>query len=249
MSRLSASRVGESRASSLADYFLQRHDSLLRAPTGIIQHPFLNPGGSYLDQLWDWDSYWVARGLWNLAKRRGDSALAEAVLRHSQGCLLNFFEHQAPNGSFPILISPDNPDVFNCAAAGSFPANPAKPLFAQFAELVCEMAGDYSWLEPYWEGLEAFYLCWENRYLTPTGLYVWGSDVAIGVDNDPTTYGRPFYSSANILLNCFLYRDFKAAGRLAKALGRDETAAGYADRARVIADYIAGMTDRYAIKE
>jgi hypothetical protein len=41
---------------------------------------------------------------------------------------------------------------------------------------------------------------------------VWGDDVAIGDDNDPTTFGRPFFSSANLLLNCLFYQDLLAKG-------------------------------------
>ena len=56
-----------------------------------------------------------------------------------------------------------------------------------------------------------------NRLL---GLLVWGDDVAIGVDNDPTTFGRPPFSSANLLLNCLFYEDLLASAELAKRLGR-----------------------------
>jgi putative isomerase len=54
------------------------------------------------------------------------------------------------------------------------------------------------------------------------GLLVWGNDVAIGNDNDPTTFGRPFFSSANLLLNCLFYQDLKAATELARRLNRPD---------------------------
>jgi putative isomerase len=44
--------------------------------------------------------------------------------------------------------------------------------------------------------------------------------VAIGDDNDPTTFGRPFFSSANLLLNCLYYEDLRASAELARRLGR-----------------------------
>ena len=44
--------------------------------------------------------------------------------------------------------------------------------------------------------------------------------MAIGNDNDPTTFGRPFFSSANLLLNTLFYSDLKAAAELAKRLNR-----------------------------
>lgn len=49
-------------------------------------------------------------------------------------------------------------------------------------------------------------------------LLVWGDDVAIGDDNDPTTFGRPFFSSANLLLNSLYYQDLMAAAELARRL-------------------------------
>jgi len=55
---------------------------------------------------------------------------------------------------------------------------------------------------------------------SPIGLLVWGDDVAIGDDNDPTTFGRPFFSSANLLLNCLFYQDLLASAELAKRLER-----------------------------
>lgn len=49
---------------------------------------------------------------------------------------------------------------------------------------------------------------------------MWGDDVAIGNDNDPTTFGRPFFSSANLLLNCLYYQDLRAVAELARRLHR-----------------------------
>jgi len=50
------------------------------------------------------------------------------------------------------------------------------------------------------------------------GLLVWGSEVAVGVDNDPTTYGRPEFSSANLLLNCLYFEDLSTAAKIAHLL-------------------------------
>jgi putative isomerase len=56
--------------------------------------------------------------------------------------------------------------------------------------------------------------------MSSIGLLVWGDDVAIGDDNDPTTFGRPFFSSANLMLNCLYYEDLRASAELASRLGR-----------------------------
>ena len=54
--------------------------------------------------------------------------------------------------------------------------------------------------------------------MSSTGLLVWGDDVAIGNDNDPTTFGRPFFSSANLLLNCLFHQDLTAYGMADRVL-------------------------------
>ena len=46
--------------------------------------------------------------------------------------------------------------------------------------------------------------------------------MAIGVDNDPTTYGRPEFSSANLLLNCLYHQELFAMVKIATELGRTE---------------------------
>ena len=51
-----------------------------------------------------------------------------------------------------------------------------------------------------------------------TGIYFWINDVAIGVDNDPSTFFRPERSSGNLYLNCLMYKELKAMSYLAKQL-------------------------------
>ena len=77
-----------------------------------------------------------------------------------------------------------------------------------------------NWLEPHFDTILRFYDSWVKHNSSPIGLLVWGDDVAIGDDNDPTTFGRPFFSSANLLLNCLFYQDLLASAELARRLGR-----------------------------
>lgn len=68
---------------------------------------------------------------------------------------------------------------------------------------------------------------------------MWGDDVCIGNDNDPTTYGRPYCSSANLLLNCLFYQDLGAAVTLAGRLGRPQPVVdGIAARRRLLGEAI-----------
>jgi putative isomerase len=99
--------------------------------------------------------------------------------------------------------------------------NQAKPVFGQFALEISRAVDSTDWMQEHFDGLLRFYRRWLDRYGSRCGLLVWGSDVAIGVDCDPTTYGRPEFTSANLLLNCLFYRDLLAGAELAGKIGRD----------------------------
>lgn len=42
------------------------------------------------------------------------------------------------------------------------------------------------------------------------GLFVWCDDIMIGMDNDPASFGRPSFSTANIFLNSFMVQELEA---------------------------------------
>ncbi|EIQ02146.1 glycogen debranching enzyme [Opitutaceae bacterium TAV1] len=201
---------------------------VLHPPKGRLKHPYIVPGGTYSDQLWDWDSFWVIHALLNAPLFR-ESPDWSLYLEHARGSFLNFFEHRSVDtGAVPILILPDKGDFFGCTRGDQQPdgvRNQAKPVLAQLALSICRASGDCEWLRPHYPKLLRFLDRWWNTYRAPTcDLLVWGSDVAIGVDSDPTTYGRPEFSSANLLLNCLYHRDLTAAIELARLLGESDNA-------------------------
>ncbi len=115
----------------------------------------------------------------------------------------------------------ENPDPFGCLKKQAPNSqNQAKPVMAQLALLVADESKDITWLAPYFDKLLRFYESWILGNESSIGLLVWGNDVAIGTDNDPTTFGRPFFSSANIMLNCLYYQELRAAVTLAHRLNR-----------------------------
>lgn len=95
---------------------------------------------------------------------------------------------------------------------------------AQLARLIADEVGAAEWFAPHFSNLLRFYESWGKDNLSQVGLYVWGNDVAAGEDNDPTTFGRPDFSSANVLLNCLFYEDLKAASDLAQRVSRPDDA-------------------------
>ncbi len=203
--------------SPLRKHFASALIGVLRQPSGFLQHPFLVPGGLYGDEQWDWDSYWMVRGYLKLLK---GADVLPTFLDHARGTWINFFKNQSENGSVPIMSKSNNPDFFRCCTPSDSEKNQAKPVFGMLALEVSQASGSFEWVRPYFDQLLFYYARWSGHYRSGCGLLVWGSDIAIGVDCDPTTYGRPDFSSANLLLNCFFYKDLLAAAEIAESLGR-----------------------------
>ncbi len=210
----------------LMSYFASTAPKLLRPAEGVFAHPSIAPslpGKQYSAELWDWDTLWTTRGLFRYANLAGDRELHAKIGEHARGSLLNFLDHQSDEGRLPILMNAKNADILgSLKPASPNKNNQAKPVMAQLALLTGEEIQDVSWLNPHFEKLLAFYDSWTRNNQSASGLLVWGDDVAIGNDNDPTTFGRPFFSSANLLLNCLFYQDLRAASTLARQLNRTE---------------------------
>jgi putative isomerase len=211
------------RADALLRYFSSIGPQLLRTPDGLLRHPSIaqtTPGKHYATELWDWDTLWTSRGLFRLAALEHDEPFKQQLCEHVSGSLLNFLDHASPGGQIPIMMTASDSDPFRIMAKSSTSRNQAKPIFGQLGLLACDQRGDAKWLEPHFDSILRFYDSWTKNNSSSIGLLVWGDDVAIGDDNDPTTFGRPFFSSANLLLNCLFYQDLLASAELARRLGR-----------------------------
>ncbi|MGA3032191.1 MAG: trehalase family glycosidase [Terracidiphilus sp.] len=211
------------RADALLRYFAANAPHLLRPPDGILKHPSVAPslpGKTYSTDLWDWDTLWTSQGLFRLAALQRDESLKQKLCEHVSGSLLNFLEHASASGQIPIMMTRDDPDPFRILGKSLTSKNQAKPVFGQLGLLACDQRGDVNWLESHFDSILRFYDSWTRHNSSPVGLLVWGDDVAIGDDNDPSTFGRPFFSSANLLLNCLFYQDLLASAELARRLGR-----------------------------
>ena len=207
----------EQTSDELLSHFVSQAPSLLRPAKGHLPYPYIVPGGAYQDELWDWDSFWVCKGLFAL-ERYFEPGTRDLIRQHAIGSWKNFLENQAESGAIPIMAQPHKPDFFDCTTENGIERNNAKPIFAQFAKEISLVTGETKWLAPYFPRLLKFFKFWLRRYQSPCGLLVWGSDVAAGPDNDPTLYGRPEFSSGNIFLNCLFYKDLQAAMELADEL-------------------------------
>ena len=232
-----ADAVGE-----LLVYFEKIAPSLLRPAEGVLRYPSIAPslpGKEYSTSLWDWDTYWTARGLFRVAAMTRNDALHAQVVEHVRGSLFNFLSSQSPEGRIPILLQVNNLDPFGCLRPGEgHTKNQAKPVMGQLALLVADESKDVSWLVPHFDSLKRFYDSWLRSNQARCGLLVWSDDVAIGNDNDPATFGRPPFSSANLLLNCLFHQDLKSSAELARRLQRNEDAKSLEETARKLADCI-----------
>jgi hypothetical protein len=154
---------------------------------------------SAYDVWHDRAALWTSKGLFRLAALQHDESFKQQLCEHVSGSLLNFLEHASPGGQIPIMMTADSPDAFRIPGKDSTSRNQAKPVFGQLALLACDQRGDANWLEPQFNAILRFYDSGMKHNSSRIGLLVWGDDVAIGDDNDPTTFGRPFSSSANLL--------------------------------------------------
>jgi putative isomerase len=228
-------------AETLLRYIAANAPLLLRAPAGILTHPTNSPslpGKHYSTQLWDWDTLWTSQGLFRLAALQHDTAFQQTICEHVSGSLLNFLDHASPDGRIPIMMTATDPDPFRMLGSAAASRNQAKPVFGQLALLAAGHIGDAAWLAPHFDAILRFYDSWTAHNLSSTGLLVWGDDVAIGDDNDPTTFGRPFFSSANLLLNCLFYQDLLASAELASRLGRAPDHARLSAQAATLAQQV-----------
>lgn len=86
-------------------------------------------------------------------------------------------------------------------------------------------------MEEQYPKLLKYFACYDkNYYFDSCGLYVWCDDIMIGMDNDPATFGRPKFSTANIFLNSFMVEEMRCMAEISRALNKDEIAAEFMDK-------------------
>lgn len=218
------------------------YKQMFRQPTGgALIYPYLTPGSrQYANVLWDWDS-WLS----NVALRQtltdiGTRKDRREALVYEQGCVLNYLAYTSPDdGYMPMVVDADS-DPNLIKPRDIYATNMHKPVIAQHAALITSQnGGDASWLQEGFCRMQAFILNYQEHHRNPaTGLFYWQDDLAIGVDNDPSTFFRPKGSSANIFLNCLMYRELLAMAYLAERLSMTGDAKAYRQDAETLRDNI-----------
>lgn len=222
----------------IKEHIYSDYKLMFKQPTGIaLKYPYITPGSrQYAAVLWDWDSWLSNVALRQILNDIGGEADKTEALTYEQGCVLNYLAYTSPeDGYMPMVIDAEtNPDRIK--PADIYSTNMHKPCLAQHAAfLIRENGGEAEWIRQGFVRMQAFIRNYhEHHRHKATGLYYWQDDLAIGVDNDPSTFFRPNGSSASIYLNCLMYKELLAMAYIADRLALADEAARYNDMAAVL---------------
>ena len=216
---------------------------MYRQPTGgALVYPYLTPGSKqYASVLWDWDSWLSDIALRQTLNDVGTEADRMEALVYEQGCVLNYLTYTSvEDGYMPMVVDAES-DPVKIRPKDIYKTNMHKPCLAQHAAFLVQQAAQQyrleegkegetaEWIRPYFPRLEAFIQNYHDHHRhAATGLYYWQDDLAIGVDNDPSTFFRPKGSSASIYLNCMMYKELRAMSYLASQLQLTDAEGKYA---------------------
>jgi putative isomerase len=229
--------------SDILNYISTHLPRAFKPASAAFPHPFVDPGAIYHGNLWDWDSYWTVRALTAYSKTpqaASDAGFRNRLIEHAKGGVLNFLHFQLPDGYIPMMVGGDAGDGLNTyllrkRREGAV-LNMHKPFLCQQSALISDFCGSYEWLRAYIPQFEKYFECYDEYYLNKKcGLYVWADDVMIGFDNDPATFGRPRFSTANVYLNAFMVCELNAMSKILDAFGIEN---GYTKKAAALSQAI-----------
>ena len=218
------------------------YKEMYRQPSGdALIYPYITPGSkSYSNVLWDWDSWLSDVALRQILSDVGTEADCEEALVYEQGCILNYLAYTSEADGYMPMVVDGKSDPNRIKPADIYATNMHKPCIAQHAAFLVRQTGcGVEWLREGFPKIQAFLRNYaEHHRHAETGLYYWQDDLAIGVDNDPSTFFRPRRSSANIYLNCLMYKELQAAAYLAQVLGVEQEAGRFSDDARALCEAV-----------
>ncbi|MBW4888527.1 glycoside hydrolase family 37 [Mucilaginibacter sp. HMF5004] len=220
----------------IKQHIFSDYKGMLKKPTGILHYPFITPGSNaYANDLWDWDSWLSNIALRQVLEDQGTVKDKSDAIAYEQGCVLNFLEYTTFDGYMPILIGQKS-DPAKLKPQNIYRTNMHKPVIAQHAAFLTRLNnGNAEWLRERFSFMQAFINNYQSHHRNrATGLYYWQNDLAIGVDNDPSTFFRPDGSSASIFLNCLMFKELKAMVYLAKCLKLEDIAVEYDNDAETL---------------
>ena len=208
---------------------------------GALIYPYITPGSrQYARVLWDWDSWLSDVALRQILADTGTDADRREALTYEQGCVLNYLAYTSlEDGYMPMVVDAES-DPAKMKPKDIYSTNMHKPVIAQHAAFITQQnGGDATWLREVFSRIQAFIRNYQEHHRhEATGLFYWQDDLAIGVDNDPSTFFRPKGSSASIYLNCLMYKELQAMAYLARQLNLTEVANQYSRDAMELIDAV-----------
>ncbi len=213
----------------ITDYACSNYKLMFREPNGLLKHPYIVPGASYTQSLWDWDSWLTNVAIRQMFVNNGEQ---KDFVRYERGCVINFLENTRESGCMPHLLTPTRNTIDE---APEFSTNMHKPVLAQHVAFILKSIPDETqWFEPYIEKLDKFLKAYMTHQCHENGLYFWLDDAGIGVDNDPCTFYRPPKSSGAIFLNCLMYKELQAMEYICDIFKKDDLKDFYRTRAEIL---------------
>ena len=197
---------------------------------GALVYPYLTPGSKqYARVLWDWDSWLSNVALRQILADVGTDADKAEALVYEQGCVLNYLAYTSTDDGYMPMVVDAESDPMKMKPADIYSTNIHKPVIAQHAAFITRQCkGNAEWLREGFPRMQAFIGNYQQHHRhQPTGLFYWQDDLAIGVDNDPSTFFRPKRSSASVFLNCLMVRELEAMAYLSERLSMTEAALRY----------------------
>lgn len=191
----------------------------------VLPYPYLVPGSSYSNQLWDWDSWLTGLALINFDSKKYE--------KYAKGCVLNFLNSIDEEGRIPLLIQ-DTPCFFL-----KYGKNIHKPCLAIQANEIAQKYHDYQWLKKDFNKFISFIsYYYKKQYDNESGLFYWHDDLAIGFDNNPAVFYRPNNSTGDIFLNSLMYLELISVSEIASKLNKKEIAKEYKAKANKLKEAI-----------
>lgn len=217
----------------ISDYAYSNYKKMFREPAGLLKYPYIVPGASYSQSLWDWDSWLTNIAIRQIFVNKGEE---KDFCRYEKGCVMNFLEHTRESGCTPHLLTPTKDTIDE---APEFSTNMHKPVLAQHVAFILKsVPDDTEWFKPYIDKLDRFLKSYMKYQRHENGLYFWLDDAGIGVDNDPCTFYRPPKSSGSIFLNCLMYKELQAMEFICGLFDKKELEAFYKKQSEVLLESV-----------
>lgn len=167
--------------------------------------------GYAIHELYDWDLYFETLFLSHFG-----------VAKYCRNNVETFLDTQREDG------------FVSRAAVNVRPTQHFKPFLAQTALLGSRQLRDFRWLagERYFPRLKKYLDCWFSYDHDGNGLPVWDGSDQSGMDNQSRRLGHHDCGEfEGVDLACYLVRDLEAMAEIAREIGKDDDAAGFAAHA------------------